>query len=736
MIWEEALPLGNGFMGAMVYGGVDTEKILLNQESVWYGGFRERINPDAYSNLEKIRTLVFNGELAAAEALTYNNLFGTPMSQGHYEPLAELNICFNEKIPHHSAMGLDVTQTTSYARTLDLSNAIYTCNYTTSEDNYQREMFASYPEGVIVIRLTQQKTPLNFRLELSRSDMAERVEAKSDSIVLSGQTGGNGTHFVAMAKVIVDGGELIRQGAYLKVAHAKSATILLTGTTDFYGHDPEKWCQKTLESASQYAYENLKERHIADYRILYQQMSLNLHSETQVDLPTNQRLESVNNGLEDIGLATLYFNYGRYLMISCSRKGTLPANLQGIWNQAYQPPWGCKYTININTQMNYWLADVTGLFDCHQPLFEHMQKMATHGKKVAREMYGCRGIVAHHNTDIYGDCAPQDQWMPATIWPMGMAWLATHIVEHYRFTQNRGFALNYLPLLEASLTFFLDYLVKDSKGRWVTNPSVSPENTYILERGEMSALCYGPTMDTQIITELGEGFIELTKALEVESPIIETLKGVLSELPSVSVGKRGQILEWAEDYREWEKGHRHISHLFGLHPGSSITRKKTPELFEAASVTLKERLASGGGHTGWSRAWIINFYARLKCGDKAYENFIELMKHSTAPNLFDMHPPFQIDGNFGAAAGIVEMLIQSHEEAIHLLPALPSKWKSGAVNGLRARGGILVSFSWSEGQVVRVELNAMTTCTVQLCYNQTTQQIHLKDQELYVLECK
>ena len=736
MVWEEALPLGNGFLGAMFYGGIDSEKILLNQESVWYGGFRDRINPDAKDNLEHIRKLIFNGELASAEEASYNNLFGTPMSQGHYEPLGELNIVFNEKIPHHSEMGTDRIQSTAYQRSLDLSKAIYNCTYTTANDTYTRESFASYPDGIIAIRLTQTQKLLNFRLELSRSDMSELNFAEKDTLVLSGNTGGRGTHFVAMAKVILDGGEVIRQGAHLKIKNAQSATILITGTTDYYNHDPFIWCKGTLKAAEKHTYEMLKQRHLEDYQKLYNQVSLNLFSDKYDHLPTNQRLEAFAKGQEDQGLLTLYFNYGRYLLIACSRKGTLPANLQGIWNKEYQPPWGCKYTININTQMNYWLAEVTGLSECHLPLLDHLLKMAPHGRKVAQKMYGCRGIVAHHNTDIYGDCAPQDQWMPATIWPMGMAWLATHIIEHYRFTQNKQIARAFFPLLEEALLFLLDFLVKDPKGRWVTNPSVSPENTYVLENGEKSALCFGPTMDTQIIRELGEGFIELLSALDMDSTIRGALLDVLAKLPDIAIGNRGQILEWSEEYLEWEKGHRHISHLYGLHPGSTITRAKTPELFEAARVTLEERLCSGGGHTGWSRAWIINFYARLYAGEEALDNIKALLSHATAPNLFDMHPPFQIDGNFGAAAGMAEMLLQSHDGYIHLLPALPSAWANGEVIGLRARGGLTVHIKWSEGILNQAMIKADKACKVILRYENSTEQINLKDDEVYVYNSK
>ena len=748
-IWEEALPIGNGFLAAMVYGGVDNDRIALNQESVWYGGFRDRINPDAKASLEQVRSSIFKGNLETAEEIAYTSLFGTPMSQGHYEPLGDLNLVFSEKIPHHSQLGVEQLEYHSYKRMLSLRESVLTCSYTTQHGTYQREMFISNPDGIMCIRLTSDDAPISLRVELSRWDMAESVTVKDQMILLEGQSGGGGPKFTTMAKVICEGGTLTKVGCYLKVTDATVVTILLTATTDFYGHEPSAWCENRLKEACALTYDVLKVRHMADYQNLYLQTQLDLADERFEHLPTDQRLKGYAENLDDQGLIALYFNYGRYLLISCSRKGSLPANLQGIWNKEYHPPWGCKYTININTQMNYWHAETTGLSECHLPLMAHLKRMAPHGREVAQRMYGCRGTVAHHNTDIYGDCAPQDQWMPATVWPMGMAWLATHIVEHYRFTQDVDFLESYYELLTESVLFLVDFLVTDDSGRKVTCPSVSPENTYVLPNGEKSALCYGPTMDTQIIRELVNGYIEISEVLEkcfntqlakgtvVTNSLSEKswramLKALLLELPEVSRGTRGQILEWAEDYQEWEKGHRHISHLYGLHPGSSITQDTTPDLFEAAKVTLAERIASGGGHTGWSRAWIINFYARLFDGENAYDNLAALLNHSTSHNLFDMHPPFQIDGNFGGTAGIAEMLLQSHDGVIRILPALPRVWQNGEVLGLRARGGIRVDIKWCQGELVEAKLSGASMGSITVSYKGIKSVIQLKGGEPYV----
>lgn len=718
-IWEEALPLGNGSLGAMVFGGVGEALLQLNQESVWYGGVRNRVNPDSKKVLGMVRDLLFEGKLSAAETLAYTGMFGTPMSQGHYEPLCDLKVIFNQKIPHHSELGQECQkQYTSYQRRLDLTTATHKVTYALEGVHYIRETFISYPDQMLVMSITtKESAQFDLRVELSRSDNYEVVKTMGeDSIVLKGSSGGAGAEFVALTKVMTPDGEIQPIGANICVKGATKVLIVLTAKTSFECDDPFKWCQQVMDKGSESTYETLYKRHLKDYQSLYSRVGLALSQGDGLEtLTTKQRLSRLKEGGKDEGLFALYFQYGRYLLLASSRPGSLPANLQGIWNKEMQPPWGSKYTININTEMNYWHAETTNLSECHEPLFEHLKRMLPKGQAVAGQMYGCRGFMAHHNTDIFGDCAPQDQWMPATIWPMGAAWLSTHLIEHYLFTKDLEFAKDYYNIIYEAALFFVDFLIEDKQGHLVTSPSTSPENTYLLPNGEKSALCYGPSMDSQIIRALWEGTIMLAKELKKVNPMVEQMQGLLERLPKTTIGSRGQILEWTKEYKEWEVGHRHISHLYALYPGHTITAQDT-DLFEGAKKTLIERLSGGGGHTGWSRAWIINMWARLLDGEEAYQNINALLKQSTADNLFDMHPPFQIDGNFGGTAGIAEMLLQSHEGFIRILPALPSAWANGHVFGLKARNNIEVSIRWENHQLIEATFKSIESMVVTIEY--------------------
>ncbi len=736
--WNEALPIGNGRLGAMVFGDPIAENIQLNEDSLWYGGYRDRNNPDARTNLPIIQQYIKAGKLEDAQDLATKALSGIPDTQRHYVPLG--NILF--QFPHFDITG--------YSRQLDLEKGYIKIKYKANGTNYSREIFSSFPDHVVVVRIQADRpASISFNARLTRDNgrgVERIVSIGGDSLIMSGNGGGiEGSNFCAILKAISEGGEIKTVGQYLTVKNANAVTLFLTAETSFRQKNPEGVCKETIKKARKKSYDELKTNHIMDYSQLFSRVRLQLGSNINEKvklLPTNERLARLQKGYEDQGLIELYFQFGRYLLISSSRPGSLPANLQGIWNDQMRPPWDSKYTININIQMNYWPAEVSNLSECHLPLFELIERMKVNGRKTAKEMYGCRGFVAHHNTDIWGDTAPQDLYLPATYWPMGAAWLCLHLWEHYQYTQDREFLRKSYDTLKEAAIFFIDFLSETEEGEFVTNPSVSPENTYILPNGNRGILCMGPSMDNQILYELFNCCIKASQLLEMDKEFQNTLHQYKRHIPKPQIGKYGQIQEWLEDYEEAEPGHRHISHLFAIHPGSQITNQKSPELMVAAKRTLERRLASGGGHTGWSRAWIINLWARLGEGDLAYENIVKLLQKSTLPNLLDDHPPFQIDGNFGGAAGIVEMLLQSHE-GIHFLPALPKEWANGKVEGLRARGGFEVSFEWKQSKIIKATIysKAGQPCKIKKAeiiriFDQTKNEVFIKNINAEYIEFK
>ncbi len=711
--FNSALPVGNGRIGGMIYGRPEKELIELNEDSVWSGGKRNRLNPDALEGLKEVRQLLSEEKIPEAEKLAFSKLQGVTPNSRHYMPLGNLYI--DMKLQGAAR---------EYKRGLDLENALAFTEFISGETSYKREVFVSEPDSVMVVHLSAENGTLEFSAYIDgRDDYYDDNRPVKDNIIMySGGTGGkNGIFFAAALAASSTDGKVYTQGGKIHIENATDVMLILAARSSYYTDEAyEDAALMDAEYALECTYDELRYRHICDYGELYDRVSfsLNDNSEGGCELPTDERIlrmrgndfddKECDRHIHDNGLMVLYFNYARYLMISGSRPGTLPLNLQGIWNHDMQPLWGSRFVVNVNTQMNYWCAESCNLSECHLPLFDLLEKVREDGRKTAKEMYGCSGYVCHHNTDLWGDTAPQDLWMPATIWPMGGAWLALHVFEHYEYTQDKDFLREKYSLMREAAEFFTDYLLENKDGKLVTCPSVSPENTYLTESGVKGCLCTGPSMDSQIIAVLFEDVIKSSEILDTDHDFAEKLKVMLEKLPKPEIGKYGQIKEWAVDYDEVEIGHRHISQLFALYPADLITPYKTPKLSDAARATLIRRLIHGGGHTGWSRAWITNMWARLFDSNMVYENLQKLIAYSTHPNMLNNLPPFQIDANFGGTAGMVEALLQSHSGEINLLPALPEEWQSGEIKGLRAKGGFEVSIKWENGKLSTAEIKSLS----------------------------
>ena len=715
--WNEALPIGNGRIGGMIFGGVQSEHMQVNEDSVWYGGPMERNNPSAKEKLEEIRSLILDGQIHKAERLCKRAIGGTPQGMRIYQLLGDFDINYD----------MGQVEVTDYKRSLSLDTAIANVEFVADETYYTREFFMSAVDDVCFIHLTAKgKNKMTVDVMQTRHHIYDYArKSGEDMIILGGNLGKNGLDYAMMCKAVTPDGKIEVVGETLSIEDASEIYLYWGAGTTYRMENPEKEIAAQLNQAAKKDYEACKQAHIADYQSYFNRVEMKLEAPVDKDsIPTDERLALIAKGEEDNGLEKIYFDFGRYLLISCSRPGTLPATLQGIWNKDIEAPWDSKYTININTEMNYWPAEICDLGECHLPLFDLLKKMLPNGRKTAKEMYGCRGFVAHHNTDIWGDTAPQDLWIPGSFWVMGGAWLCTHIWMHYEFTLDREFLADMFPILREAALFFLDFGI-DYKGYLCTCPSVSPENTFILPNGEKGANSVGVTMDNQILRDLFTHCHKAAVVLGVEDELDKQICEACDKLIPTKIGSDGRIMEWCEEYGEAEPGHRHISHLFGLHPSYQITKDGTPELADAAALTLKMRLENGGGHTGWSRSWIMNHYAKLWDGEEAHENLRQLLIKSTLNNLFDNHPPFQIDGNFGSAAAMVEMLVQSDDRRIVLLPALPSVWKSGSLEGVCVRGGAKMNISWADGKLVKASICAKEDTTMKVVYGDKSVELTL-----------
>lgn len=704
--WNAALPAGNGRLGCMQFGGVARERFQLNEDSLWSGGPMHRLNPDASATLPKVQELLRQGRLPDAERLALDGLASTPCGMRAYQPLGDLTLDFD---------GLPA-EADDYCRGLDLDAGTLYVRFTVGGAHYAREAFVSYPDGVFVLRLTTDAPQgLSLRCRLDRKRREETGHLDDATIYFTGDSDGIG--FAAAVRLAEhDGGTVRAVGDTLLLRGAKSATFLLAAATTYREAEPLQAVTACLVAAAKRGYMVLKERYTEDICKNFHACCLTLATDPSLEaLPTDERLRRAA-AQPDPGLDALYFQYGRWLLFAASRPGSLPANLQGVWNDSFFPSWDSKYTININTEMNYWPANICGLAQSEEPLFDLLARMVPNGQRTARELYHCRGFVAHHNTDLWGDTDPQDRYIPASFWPMGAAWLCTHIWRHYLYSGDTKFLRAQFPMLEQAVLFFTDFLEQDADGYYVTNPSVSPENTYILPDGVRGHLCIGPTMDRQILRELFAGYLAAAAKLSVTNETTCAAAAILPRLRPTQIGSDGRLLEWGGEYGEAEPGHRHISHLYGLAPGNEISTLATPELAAAARKTLEYRLAHGGGYTGWSRAWITLFWARLGEGSKVEENLRALYANSTFPNLMDNHPSkrgpvFQIDGNYGTTAAMAECLAQVsydgvNPQAVSLLPALPPRWQSGAVQGLCLPGGACLDLVWENGTLQTAALHA------------------------------
>ena len=742
--WLKALPVGNGFLGAMVFGDVNRERIQLNEKSLWSGSPDDNDNPDAYASLGKIRELLFKGKYKEATELTLKTQVckgagsgqgnGATVPFGCYQTLGDLWLDFGKTSAFEN-----------YHRELNLERGMVIISYNQDGVRYSREIFTSYPYRALVIRITaDKKGAVSFTSHLNRPELYE-THAEKDHLLMTGTMnngrGADGMKYAARLKALIKDGSVVCSDSTIKVKNADEVVMILTAATNYrqeypqyIGTDPLVTSLEQLNNAALQPYSALLERHTDDFKTLFGKVSLRLSGTNTDTIPTDVRLRNQKDNPDDLRLHEIYFQFGRYLLISSSREGSLPANLQGMWANKIQTPWNCDYHTDINVQMNYWPADATNLQECHEPLTKLIESLVKPGERTAAVQYKAKGWCVHPITNVWGFTAPGEH--PG--WGMHVGaggWLCQHLWGHYTYTLDNDYLKRVYPVMLGSARFYLDWLVKDPvSGKLVSGPATSPENSFIAPDGSVAQISMGPSHDQEVIHELFTNVLNASEVLEDSDPLLTKIEAALKDLAMPQIGSDGRLMEWREEFKETEPTHRHVSHLYMLHPGNQIDPQKTPDLAAAVRRSLDVRTDIG---TGWSLAWKINFWARLHDGNRAYQLLKNLLRPidnfginmssagGTYQNLFCGHPPFQIDGNFGATAGIAEMLLQSHikegdQYVINILPALPDAWSSGEVEGLKARGGFEVSIKWKEKKMVSCKVKSLAGSHLEIRYKGKT----------------